>query len=130
MPSGSFQVPLPPNSTIRISGLTNSGSWTQQITVTPPGGGAAIVWQGTGGQGNQVIGQVVIGPYPTAEQELTISMAYDMGDGTGFHPHDVKTDVFNMAGLSGYVIGGQDGGGRVGPAYWNAIAFIYWAEGY
>lgn len=129
MSQGSFQVPLPGSSTIRITGITNSGWWTQQITITPPGG-APIVWQGTGGQSNTVIGQTIIGPFSTAEQELTVTMEYDMGDGTGFHPHDVETDVFNMPGLSGYVVGGQDGGGRTGPAYWNAVAFIYWAEGY
>jgi hypothetical protein len=70
-----------------------------------------------------------IGPYSTPEQMLTVTMNYDAG--SGYQPSQIETDSFNMDGLSGYVVGGQDAGGRPsGDAYWNTILFVYWAEGY
>ena len=123
-----IQIPLPANSTIRLTGLTNSGNWAQQIAFTTPDG-KLYTWTGNGGQNNKVIGQMDIGPYKTAEGVLTVAMAYNAGN--GFQPSQVETDSFNMDGLAGYVVGGQDAGGRPsGDAYWNTILFVYWAYGY
>ena len=123
-----IQIPLPANSTIRLTGITNSGGWGQQIAFETPDG-KLYDWVGTGAQTNQVIGQMLIGPYSTPEQMLTVTMAYDAG--SGYQPSQTQTDSFNIDGLSGYVVGGQDGGGRPsGDAYWNTILFVYWAYGY
>jgi hypothetical protein len=122
------QIPLPANSTIRLTGITNSGSWAQQIAFQTPDG-KPVSWTGNGNQNNKVIGQLVIGPYSTSGQMLTVTMAYNAG--SGFQPSQIKTDSFNLDGLSGYIVGGQDGGGRPsGDAYWNTILFVYWAYGY
>src|SRR5262252_9662124 len=109
MPVTKIQIPLPANSTIRLTGITNSGSWAQQIAFQTPDG-KPFNWVGNGNQNNKVIGQLVIGPYSTPEQMLTVTMAYNAG--SGFQPSQIETDSFNMDGLSGYVVGGQDGGGR------------------
>ena len=123
-----MQIPLPANSTIRLTGITNSGGWAQQIAFQTPDG-KLYDWTGNGNQNNQVIGQMEIGPYSTSEQVLTVTMAYDAG--SGYQPSQIETDSFNMDGLAGYVVGGQDAGGRPsGDAYWNTILFVYWAEGY
>ena len=128
MPETKIQIPLPANSTIRLTGITNSGWWGQQITFETPDG-KQIQWTGTGGQNNQVVGQTEIGPYTTPEQMLTVTMANDPGN--GYQPSQIQADSFNMDGLSGYVVGGQDSGGRPsGDAYWNTILFVYWAYGY
>jgi len=123
-----IQIPLPANSTIRLTGITNSGGWGQQIAFETPDG-KLYDWVGTGAQTNQVVGQMLIGPYSTPEQMLTVTMAYDAG--SGYQPSQIQADSFNLDGLSGYVVGGQDGGGRPsGDAYWNTILFVYWAYGY
>jgi len=128
MPETKIQIPLPANSTIRLTGITNSGGWGQQIAFETPDG-KLYDWVGTGAQNNQVVGQMEIGPYSTPEQMLTVTMAYDAG--SGYQPSTIQADSFNMDGLSGYVAGGQDGGGRPsGNAYWNTILFVYWAYGY
>jgi len=128
MATNKIQVPLPANATIRVNGITNSGGWSQQIIFETPDK-KVYTWQGTGNQNNQVIGQMEIGPYTTGGQVLNVAMNYDSGK--GFQPSQVKVDSFNMDGLSGYIVGGQDGGGRPsGDAYWNTILFVYWAEGY
>ena len=128
MPETKVQIPLPGNSTIRLTGITNSGGWGQQIAFETPDG-KLYDWTGSGDQNNTVVGQMEIGPYSTAEQMLTVTMAYDAG--SGYQPSQTETDSFNMDGLSGYVVGGQDAGGRpAGNAYWNTILFVYWAYGY
>src|SRR5262249_2309091 len=128
MAKTTVQIPLPANSNIRLTGLTNPGGWGEQIALTTPDG-KPYLWSAKGIQNNRVIGQLDIGPYSTAEQMLTVTMNYDPG--TGVQPSQMETDAFNMVGLAGYVVGGQDGGGRPsGPAFWNAILFVYWAPGY
>ena len=128
MPVTKIQIPLPANSTIRLTGMTNSGSWGQQINFETPDD-KLYSWTGTGEQTNQVVGQMLIGPYSVPEQMLTVTMAYDAGK--GYQPSQVQADAFNMDGLSGYVVGGQDGGDRPsGDAYWNTILFVYWVYGY
>jgi len=123
-----IQIPLPANSSIRLTGLTNSGGWGQQIAFTTPDG-KPFLWSAKGVQNNMVIGQLVIGPYKTEGQLLTVTMHYDPG--TGVQQSQMETDAFNMVGLGGYVVGGQDGGGRpFGQAFWNTILFVYWAPGY
>ena len=123
-----IQIPLPANSSIRLTGLTNSGGWGQQIAFTTPDG-KLYDWTGTGNQNNTVIGQMNIGPYKTAEQMLTVTMSYDAGK--GYQPSQIQPDRVNMDGLSGYIVGGQDAGGRPnGNAYWNTVLLVYWAYGY
>ena len=110
MPETKIQIPLPANSTIRLTGITNSGGWGQQIAFETPDG-KLYDWVGTGAQNNQVVGQMEIGPYSTPEQMLTVTMAYDGGN--GYQPSTIQADSFNMDGLSGYVVGGQDGAGLI-----------------
>ena len=126
--SNSISLPLPANSQIKITGFTNSGGWGEQITIQPPGG-QKLTWSSTGPASNKVVGQTSIGPFPQQGSQLTVAMAFDSGH--GFQPSAVLADSFNVPGMSGYVIGGQDGGGRPkGPAYWNTLVLIYWAAGY
>jgi hypothetical protein len=98
MPITKMQIPLPTNSTIRLTGITNSGSWGQQIAFQTPDG-KLFDWTGSGNQNNKVIGQMEIGPYSTPEKMLTVTMAYDAGG--GYQPSQIETDSFNMDGLSG-----------------------------
>lgn len=124
----SVTIPMPANSHIYITGFTNSGWWGQQITVQLPNA-QPIVWTGSGAQSNDMVGQCEAGPFTQQEQEITISMAHD--EGNGWVPSTAVAFAYNMPGLSGYVIGGYDGGGRPsGPAFWNTVAFVYWAESY
>lgn len=131
MPNGSVTIPVPANTTIAIVGITNSGSWSQQIAVKPSWTGGAT-WTGRGLQTNQVVGTINLPPYtgPGPDATIQISMAYDAGG--GFAPSAVETDSYNLSGLDGYVIGGQDGGGRKpnAPAYHNTIAFVYFSPTY
>src|SRR5262249_25110127 len=126
--SGKVTVPLPPNSTIQVSGFTNSGGWGQQITIQPPGQGL-VTWTGSGGQSNHQVGQLTIPHQSQAENPLIVTMAYNPG--SGWQPSDIRVFAYELQGLAGYVVGGQDGGGRPsGPAYWNTVVFIYWCVGY
>jgi len=126
--AGKVTVPLPPGSTIQISGFTNSGGWGQQIALEPPGGNL-VVWTGTGNQNNHLVGQISIPQQKQAENPLVVAMSYDAGK--GWQPSDIQIFAYETSGIKGYVIGGQDGGGRpYGPAYWNTVVFIYWCVGY
>ena len=126
--SNSISLPLPANSHIMITGFTNTGGWGEQITIQPPGG-QKLIWSSTGPASNKVVGQTSIGPFPQQGSQLTVAMAFNSG--RGFQPSAVLADSFNIPGMSGYVVGGQDGGGRPnGPAYWNTLVLIYWATGY
>jgi hypothetical protein len=130
--AGSISLPMPANSRIMITGFTNTGGWGEQITiaVTEPSP-EQWTWGSTGPQNNHLVGQNTIGPFDNPEVPILVSMAYDDGSGRGYQPSSVEADTFNMDGLSGYVVGGQDGGGRPnGDAYWNTLVLIYWAAGY
>jgi hypothetical protein len=119
-------ISVPDNSSVKIDGFTNSASWTQQITVSPSCQ-ASIVWTGTGAQDNKLVGQLTVPP--GVNKTVTIAMAFNSG--SGFVPSAVVSTPFEAPGIAGYVIGGQDAGGRPsGPASWNTVAFIYWAKGY
>ncbi|HEX6085098.1 MAG TPA: hypothetical protein VF266_11270 [Thermoanaerobaculia bacterium] len=127
MSDGIVILDLAVHGTIQITGITNSASWPQQITVEPSGG-PAQTWTGTGMQSNSVVGQYTI-PESATPTQLKIQMQYDSG--SGFQPSQIEFREFQMPGLSGFVVGGQDGGGRPnGPAYWNTIVFIYFAPPY
>ena len=127
MSDGVIILDLAVHATIQITGITNSGSWPQQITVEPSGG-PALVWTGTGAQSNSIVGQYTI-PESSTPTQLKIQMEYDPG--TGFQPSQIQFQAIDMPGLGGFVVGGQDGGGRPnGPAYWNTVVFIYFAAGY
>ncbi|HZS48147.1 MAG TPA: hypothetical protein VFC63_23970 [Blastocatellia bacterium] len=127
--AGKVSVPLPPNSTIQVSGFTNSGGWGQQIAVKPPSGQQPVVWTGTGGQNNHLVGQITIPKQSQAQDPLEIAMSYNPGK--GWQPSAIEIFSYEMPGIKGYVIGGQDGGGRPnGPAFWNTVVFIYWCVGY
>ena len=123
-----IQIPLPANSTIRLTGFTNTGGWAEKISFVTPEG-KEYDWSSNGSQTNAVVGQMTIGPYSSPEQMLTVTMAFNAGQ--GYQPSQIEADSYNMDGLSGYVVGGQDGGGRPsGDAYWNTLLLVYWAEGY
>jgi hypothetical protein len=125
---GVVVVPLPMGSSVKVTGFVNTSGWAQQIIVAPTGG-PALTWTGNGTMDNRVVGQVTLAPAKTSDQQLKVQMQYNPGG--GYQLSDVRIWVFNEPGLSGYVIGGQDGGGRpVGPAYWNTMVFVYWAVGY
>ena len=127
MANGVVIVNIPANATVQITGFTNSGSWAQQIIVEPAGG-PALTWTGNGAQSNKVVGQYTMAKSAKATQ-LKVQMQYNSG--SGFQLSQVESVPFNMPGLSGYVIGGQDGGGRPnGPAFWNTVVFVYYAPGY
>ncbi|MFZ5989235.1 MAG: hypothetical protein ACOYWZ_19245 [Bacillota bacterium] len=120
-------VGVPSNSRVRIVGITNSGSWSQEIHVQPLGK-EMINWMGTGSQVNNVVGTYVTDPSSEASS-ITVDMYYN--DGSGKKPSNMVVTKFDAPGLEGYVIGGQDAGGRpAGPAFWNTMALIYWAKGY
>lgn len=131
MPKGSVTIPVPANTHVSIVGITNSGYWAQRISVTPSWTGGAQ-WTGTGGQTNKLVGSITLAPYtgPEPVASIQIAMAYDPGG--GFQPSAIETDSYNLAGLDGYVVGGQDGGGRKpdAPAYHNTIAFVYFSPTY
>lgn len=130
MPSGSVSIPVPAKTSVSIVGITNSGGWSQQITVKPSWTGGAT-WTGRGNQTNQIIGSLTLPPFTGSGPDamIQISMAYDSGG--GFHASQIETDSFNLPGLDGYVIGGQDAGGRPhGPAYHNTVAFVYFSPTY
>jgi len=120
---------LPANTTIMITGLTNAQGWSEQIIVVPAGG-PALTWTGTGAQSNQVVGQYTMAP-SAGPTQVKVQMQFDPG--SGYQPSEVQSVPFSFpqGGLSGYVVGGQDGGGRgSGPAFWNTLVFIYYATGY
>jgi hypothetical protein len=120
-------IPIPSKSNIRITGLTNSSWWKQRITVTPKGQ-PQIEWIGTGEQINKVIGQCVL-PAKPEESSIEVAMSFDRGK--GWESPEIQKHYFELPGLAGWVIGGQDAAGRPnGPAYWNTLVFIYWAKGY
>src|SRR2546421_8434060 len=113
--SGSITLPLPANSHIKLTGFTNTGGWGEQITIQPPGG-QKLTWSSAGAANNKVIGQSSIGPFPKQGEPLTVTMAFNSGH--GFQPSVVQVHAFNHPGMSGFVVGGQDGGGRPhGPAF-------------
>lgn len=121
-------LPLPQNSSIHITGFTNSGGWSQRIIVAPQVGPVST-WTSTGTQHNAVVGQVSLPPNPTPNLQIKVQMQFDPGG--GFQMSSVQVWTYETPGLAGYVIGGQDGGGRPsGPAFWNTLAFVYWAVGY
>jgi hypothetical protein len=125
--SGSITLPLPANSHVKMTGFTNTGGWGEQITIQPPGG-QKLTWSSTGPTNDKVIGQSNIGPFPKPN-ELVVTMAYNSGH--GFQASAIEAHAFNHPGLSGYVVGGQDGGGRPhGPAFTNTVLLVYWATGY
>ena len=127
MANGVVILDIPANATIQITGLTNSGFWTQQIIVEPAGG-PALTWTGNGTQSNQVVGQYTMAPSAQPTQ-LKVQMQYNSG--SGFQLSQVEFVPFTLPGLSGFVVGGQDGGGRgAGPAFWNTVVFVYYAPGY
>lgn len=122
-------VELPANSRIFVTGMINTSGWRQQITVEPAGH-AALVWNGGDGPEflNHVIGQVVLPRFATASQ-MTVRLAHDSG--SGMRGSTIRRASFTLPGLDGYVIGGQDSGGRpTGPAFWNTVVLIYWAKNY
>ncbi|TWB52776.1 hypothetical protein [Nitrospirillum viridazoti] len=118
--------PVPDGTTIKINGFTNSAYWAQRIVIEVTGQ-APITWNGTGAQNNKLVGQAVIPP--GNGRQVSITMSYDPGG--GFAPSTVVKIPFDDPSLTGFVIGGQDAGGRPnGPASWNTVAFVYWAKGY
>ena len=128
MAIGQVSVPLPTKANIKITGFTNTGGWGEQITITAPGA-APIVWTSNGAQDNHLVGQTKVAPLSQEGQQLNVAMAFNPGP--GWKPSAVTIFAYNEPGLSGYLIGGQDGGGRPsGPAYWNTLVLVYWAEGY
>jgi hypothetical protein len=130
MPKGSVTIPVPENTHVSVVGITNSGSWAQRISVTPSWGGG-VLWTGKGAQTNDVVGSTTFPPFSgRPDATITVTMAYDPG--SGFQPSAVETDGFNLPGLDGYVVGGQDGGGRRPnePAYHNTVAFVYFSPTY
>ncbi|HEX3550357.1 MAG TPA: hypothetical protein VHT53_08280 [Candidatus Elarobacter sp.] len=131
MATGSITIPVPANTTVGIVGITNSGGWSQQITVAPSWTGGAT-WTGTGNQANQIIGTMNLPPYTGSGPDATIQISMAYNEGGGFVPSAVETDSFDLPGLDGYVVGGQDGGGRKPdePAYHNTVAFVYFSPTY
>jgi hypothetical protein len=130
MPQGSVTIPVPEKTHVSVVGITNSGGWSQRISVTPSWAGG-VQWTGTGVQTNAVIGSTTFPPFTgRPDATITVTMAYDAG--RGFQPSAVETYFFVLPGLDGYVIGGQDGGGRRpdAPAYHNTIAFVYFSPTY
>jgi hypothetical protein len=126
---GSVVLDFPPNATIRITAITNSGEWTQEIVLSTPDGSPLAAWTGTGGQSNKVVGQLTI-PKSAAAAQIKVGMSYSSGS-DGPQPSTILSAPFSFQGLSGFVVGGQDGGGRPnGPAFWNTMVFIYYAVGY
>ena len=89
-------------------------------------------WTGTGAQSNQIIGTVTLPPYTGPGPMATIQISMEYNPGSGFQPSASQTDSYNFSGLNGYVVGGQDGGGRKPgePAYHNTIAFVYFSPTY
>jgi hypothetical protein len=74
-------VMLPPSTNVFVSAFTNA-AYLQKVTVTPPGGGQPIVWQGTG-ENNHQIGQQFIAT-PGGSQNLAYSVtAQYSSDGGG-----------------------------------------------
>ena len=120
--------PLPASSTIKVTGFTNSGWWPQRIVLTLPNG-QNVTWSGTGAQDNSVVGSIDLAPLPDADGTIAIAMEYDAGQ--GFQPSAMGSVAYEMDGLYGFVVGGQDAGGRgAGQAFWNTVVFVYWANGY
>ena len=125
---GSVVLDVPANATIQVTGITNSGGWKEQIEVGPAGGSPPAVWTSTGAQSNKVVGQLTI-PKSAAPSQITVAMSYDSG--SALQPSTIQSAPFSFQGLAGFVVGGQDGGGRPnGPAFWNTVVFIYYAVGY
>jgi hypothetical protein len=124
-------VPVPVNTQIRITGLTNSGWWGQRIIVSPQWVQNGLqTWTGTGAQNNKIVGEITYPPCTDPNlAHLKIQMEYDSGG--GFQLSQVETAQFQAMGLGGIVVGGQDGGGRPhGPAFTNTVAFVYFAPKY
>ncbi len=128
MADGSVTLPLPTGTTVKVVGITNSAWWPQMI-ILETSSGQTVNWTGVGAQDNHLVGQVTLPPSPDTGETLKVWMQYDAGE--GWRTSAVKVDSYNMDGLEGYVVGGQDGGGRPdGGAYWNTLALVYWAPGY
>lgn len=129
MALGPLYLNLPVNTTVHVVGMTNSGSWRQDIITDVTGGGFNLqFWPGLGFQSNQFVGQRTIPASPNPRQ-LVVQMLHDRG--LGAQASDMRAIYFNLGGLAGYIIGGQDSGGRPrGPAFWNTVAFVYFAFGY
>lgn len=129
--AGTVTLPVPANTTINVVGCTNAG-WVERMVVTsngttPPSPG--WTWSSPGNAKNQVVGNGQI--LPTAGvTSLTVQMSYS-SNGSTFLPSQVEAVGFQAPGLAGFVVGGQDGGGRPnGPAYGNTVLWVYWTPGY
>lgn len=112
---------------VKIVGLANSGWWGERIRIELPSG-EVLNWESSGTAENKVVGTVTV---PPGTGSIKVTM-FHQPPGEDWQPSSVKSFPFGgpAAGLNGVVVGSEAGGRDMGPAYWNTLAFIYWAPNY
>lgn len=126
MADGSVQLPLPTGATVKAVGITNS-AWAPQSITMETSSGQRVSWTGVGAQDNHVVGQVTFPASPDAGETVKVWMQHDAGE--GWRPSAIKVDRYGTDGLTGYVVGGREGGAGEAGAYWNTVVLLYWPSG-